>query len=39
MYDQTVDHSKQTAGSVKKGIITNLLNPHPYMFWLLVGAR
>lgn len=22
----------------KKGIITNLLSPHPYLFWLLVGA-
>lgn len=34
----TVAQGKRAAGSVKKGIITNLLNPHPYMFWLLVGA-
>ena len=32
-----------TAGSVKpqslrKGIITNFLNPHPYLFWLTIGA-
>lgn len=24
--------------SLKKGVITNLLNPHPYLFWLTVGA-
>ena len=24
--------------SIKKGVITNFLNPYPYMFWLLVGA-
>ncbi len=23
--------------SLRKGILTNLLNPHPYMFWLTVG--
>ncbi len=23
---------------VKKGILTNVLNPHPYIFWLSVGA-
>ncbi|WP_156921540.1 LysE family transporter [Desulfovibrio inopinatus] len=27
-----------TPGSLKKAIIVNLLNPHPYMFWALVGA-
>lgn len=26
------------AGSLKKGVITNLLNPHPYLFWCVVGA-
>ncbi len=24
--------------SLKKGIIVNLLSPHPYLFWLLVGS-
>jgi len=24
--------------SVKIGIITNLLSPHPYIFWLVIGA-
>ena len=24
--------------SFKKGIVTNFLNPHPYMFWFVVGA-
>jgi len=32
-----------TAGRVKpqsfrKGMITNFLNPHPYLFWLTIGA-
>lgn len=32
-----------TAGHVKpqslrKGIVTNFLNPHPYLFWLTIGA-
>ena len=24
--------------SIKKGIIVNVLSPHPYLFWLIVGA-
>lgn len=24
--------------SLRKGVVTNLLNPHPYLFWLSVGA-
>ncbi len=24
--------------SLRKGIITNLLNPHPYLFWITVGT-
>ncbi len=24
--------------SLRKGVITNLLNPHPYLFWITVGA-
>ena len=26
------------AQSLKKGIIANLLNPHPYLFWITIGA-
>lgn len=25
------------ADSLKKGVIANLLNPHPYIFWLTIG--
>jgi threonine/homoserine/homoserine lactone efflux protein len=28
----------QRPGSWLKGILTNLLNPHPWLFWLTVGA-
>jgi threonine/homoserine/homoserine lactone efflux protein len=31
-------HNEETPDSIKKGIITNFLNPYPYMFWLFVGA-
>ena len=24
--------------SIRKGIIVNMLSPHPYLFWLMVGA-
>ncbi|MBW2651949.1 MAG: LysE family translocator [Deltaproteobacteria bacterium] len=39
----TTKGATSTAGSVKpqslrKGIITNFLNPHPYLFWLTIGA-
>lgn len=30
--------SVENAGSWLKGIVTNLLNPHPWLFWLTVGA-
>lgn len=29
---------EQVSRSLRKGVITNLLNPHPYVFWLGVGA-
>ncbi len=28
----------RAAKSMTKGILTNLLNPHPYLFWMTVGA-
>lgn len=33
-----IDLDKAKSRNLKKGIIANLLSPHPYMFWLLVGA-
>lgn len=30
--------SPVTSFSLRKGVITNLLNPHPYLFWIGVGA-
>ena len=32
------DPTDAKAESLKKGIIANLLNPHPYVFWLTIGA-
>jgi threonine/homoserine/homoserine lactone efflux protein len=29
---------KVKAQSFKKGILTNLLSPHPYLFWITIGA-
>ncbi len=29
--------SGSAANSVRKGVLTNLLNPHPYIFWITVG--
>lgn len=29
---------KNETSSLKKGIASNFLNPHPYLFWLFVGA-
>lgn len=33
-----VDAAPRRCRSLRKGIATNLLNPHPYLFWLTVGA-
>lgn len=32
-----VDTGEHHAGSLRKGIIANFLNPHPYLFWISVG--
>ncbi len=32
------DRLQSKADSLKKGILVNFLNPHPYLFWLTVGA-
>jgi len=33
-----VSEQKSGAQSLKKGVITNFLSPHPYLFWMVVGA-
>jgi len=33
-----IDAKTMKVDSIKKGFVVNLLNPHPYMFWFLVGA-
>lgn len=30
--------SATKSGSLRKGVLTNLLSPHPYLFWMTVGA-
>jgi threonine/homoserine/homoserine lactone efflux protein len=33
-----VDIQNLKPKSIRKGIIVNILSPHPYIFWLMVGA-
>ena len=33
-----IDDSHVEAHSIRKGFITNVLNPHPYLFWFVIGA-
>jgi threonine/homoserine/homoserine lactone efflux protein len=33
-----ISADRRTAGSIKKGILINALNPHPYLFWVTVGG-
>jgi threonine/homoserine/homoserine lactone efflux protein len=35
-FDPDIDELKSK--SLKKGIITNFLNPNPYLFWMTIGA-
>jgi threonine/homoserine/homoserine lactone efflux protein len=30
--------SRKTPHSLRKGVVTNLLSPHPYLFWITIGA-
>lgn len=30
--------TQQSSASIRKGVLTNVLSPHPYLFWLTVGA-
>jgi len=32
------NETPRTPRSVKRGVIANLLNPHPYLFWITVGT-
>ena len=34
----TLDVTKVKPQSIRKGIIINLLNPNPYIFWFTIGA-
>jgi len=33
-----IDLKEVKTNSLRKGVLTNLLNPHPYMFWITVGT-
>ena len=33
-----LDVSEAKPQSIKKGVIANFLNPHPYVFWFIIGA-
>jgi len=33
-----IDETQVDPRSVSKGFMTNLLNPHPYLFWFVIGA-
>jgi len=33
-----LDVSEVKPQSIKKGVIANFLNPHPYVFWFIIGA-
>ena len=33
-----IDPSSIKPNSLKKGVLTNMLSPHPYLFWMTVGA-
>ena len=33
-----INLSKNQTGSLRKGIFTNFLNPHPYIFWITIGS-
>jgi threonine/homoserine/homoserine lactone efflux protein len=33
-----IDETKVQPRSISKGFVVNILNPHPYLFWFVVGA-
>ncbi len=34
----SIDAGEATPHSIRRGVLANALNPHPYMFWFVVGA-
>lgn len=36
--EMKTDGRNTNAGSLRKGLLVNLLNPHPYLFWVTVGT-
>ncbi len=36
--ESTAETASKALHSLRKGITVNLLNPHPYLFWLTVGG-
>lgn len=34
----SINTTRPVANSLKKGVMTNVLNPAPYLFWLTIGA-
>lgn len=34
----TAEHAEHVLHSLRRGLTVNLLNPHPYLFWLTVGG-
>jgi len=33
-----IEDQRENPGSIMRGVLTNLLNPHPYLFWLTIGG-
>ncbi len=33
-----IDETKVEPRSISKGFVVNILNPHPYLFWFVIGA-
>lgn len=36
--DVKIDETNVEPRSISKGFVVNLLNPHPYLFWFVIGA-
>jgi threonine/homoserine/homoserine lactone efflux protein len=37
-YGLTLNLKRNRSGSLIKGVVANILNPHPYLFWITVGT-
>ena len=38
MKAETFEGEGEAPRSIRRGVVTNLLNPHPYLFWVTLGA-